>query len=103
MKKRIKELYEKIPNWCKNGYFISSFLFLIWISFFDTNSILAHLEKKNQIKNLEIDIEYYQGEIEKDEIIIEILSQDSLTPKLEKYFREELFLSKKNEEIFIIE
>ena len=103
MKKKIKELYGKIPNWCKNGYFISGFLFLIWIFFFDTNSILAHFEKKNKIKQLNIDMEYYQKEIEKDETIIQLLSQDSLTPTLEKYFREELFLSRENEEIFIIE
>ena len=103
MKKKIKELYKKIPDWVKNGYFISAIIFFIWILFFDTNSILKNIERENKIHQLKTDIEYYKNEIKKDQAVINVISQDSLTEELEKYFREQLLLSKKNEEIFIVE
>ena len=103
MKKKIKDLYQKTPGWLKNGYFISAILFFIWILFFDTNSILKNIERENKINQLKTDIEYYENEIKKDKAVIQVISEDSLTEELEKYFREQLLLSKKNEEIFIVE
>ena len=103
MKKKIKDLYQKMPSWLKNGYFISAILFFIWILFFDTNSILRNIERENKIKQLQTDIKYYENEIQKDKAVINVISEDSLTEELEKYFREQLLLSKKNEEIFIVE
>lgn len=102
MREKIKNLYHKIPSWLKNGYLLSGIIFLIWILFFDTNSILVNVERENKINQLKTDIEYYKKEIQKDKDIIHIISQDSLTPELERYFREHLFLSKQNEEIFIV-
>ena len=103
MKQRIINIYEQIPSWLKNRYFISAVLFLIWMLFFDANSMLVQIEQKKEIQKTKKDIEYYKQEIVKDKKIIDVLSQDSLTAELEKYFRENLFLSEKNEEIFIIE
>tara|TARA_B100000530_G_C15737676_1_gene400370 strand:- start:338 stop:649 length:312 start_codon:yes stop_codon:yes gene_type:complete len=103
MKKKIKDLHEKLPSWLKNGYFISAIIFFIWILFFDTNSILKNIEREHKINQLKTDVEYYKNEIKKDKSVINVISQDSLTEELEKYFREQLLLSKKNEEIFIVE
>ena len=103
MKKKINTLYQKIPHWLKNKYLISGLLFFIWILFFDANSILTQTEKQKKIEKLTQDIEYYTKEIKTDGEIIKTLSQDSLNSKIEKYFRENLFFSKKNEEVFIIE
>lgn len=103
MKEKILSLYKKLPPWFKNRYFISFLFFFIWIFFFDTNSVLTQINQKQEIKKLKKDIEYYEQEIKNDKSIISILSQDSLTPQLEKYLREKLFLSKENEEVFIIE
>ena len=100
---KIKDLYQKLPKWVRNGYLISAIIFLIWICFFDTNSILTNIERERKINQLKTDVEYYKEEIQKDKDIIAVIAQDSLTAELEKYFREQLLLSKKNEEIFIIE
>tara|TARA_B100000579_G_scaffold435767_1_gene459871 strand:- start:1408 stop:1716 length:309 start_codon:yes stop_codon:yes gene_type:complete len=100
--KKNKMLLRKIPKWIKNRYFLSGFIFIIWMTFFDTSSILVKHRKSEEIKKLKKDIEYYKQEIKKDQKVIDILSSDTLTPELEKYLREELFLSKKNEEIFIV-
>ena len=93
---------KKIPNWLKNRYLLSAIIFTIWMTFFDTSSLLVKYQKNKEIKKLENDVHFYQNEIKKDQKLIKILSSDSLTPELEKYLREEIFLSKKNEEIFII-
>ncbi len=87
----------------KNRYFLSVIIFCIWIIFFDTNSILVQANKRNDIKKIEDDIKYYVREIEQDQKLLNTIRTDSLTLDLEKYFREVLFLSKKNEEVFIIE
>ncbi len=103
MRKKINQLYNIIPNKVKNRHFISCFIFLVWIFFFDANSIKTQINQKQEVNQLKTDINYYKKEIKKDTQTINIISQDTLTPSLEKYLREVLFLSKKNEEIFIIE
>ena len=102
MKQKIKELYHKTPNWLKNRYFLSAIIFFIWIFFFDTYSILVQINQKKDMNKITQDIEYYKEEIYKDQEIINTIQTDSLTPDFEKYLREVMFLSKKNEEIFII-
>ena len=100
---KLKKLYRMLTKWVKNRYFLSGFLFLIWIFFFDTHSIKNQIKKERQIKKIEQDIQYYSNEIEQDLELIQILSQDTLSEELEKYFREKMFLSKTNEEVFMIE
>jgi len=102
MKKKFFFFIKILPTWSKNRYFLSAIVFFIWMTFFDTSSILIQKNKNQEIKKLEKDIEYYKQEIKTDKEMIELLSQDSLTKELEKYFREKLLLSKTNEEIFII-
>ena len=74
MRKKIKDLYQTIPNWLKNGYLISAIIFFIWIFFFDTNSILTNIEKGHKINQLKTDVEYYKSEINKDKNAIQIIS-----------------------------
>ena len=102
MKDKIKELYQKTPGWLKNKYFLSAIIFFIWIFFFDTYSILVQINQKKDMNKIIQDIEYYNEEISKDQEIIDVIKTDSLTPDFEKYLREIMFLSRKNEEIIII-
>ncbi len=75
-------------------------IFVIWMIFFDSNSILVHNELNNDINDLNNQKEYYKNEIEKDNIELNQIKTDS---GLEKYAREKLFMKRDNEEIFIIE
>ena len=54
----------------------------------------------NDIKELNEQKTYYEKEISKDNIELEMIQSDS---GLEKYAREKLFMKKDNEEIFLIE
>ena len=68
--------------------------------FFDSNSTLVHLELNEQINDLKKETEYFKNEIKKDNKELSKIQSDS---GLEKYAREELFMKRDNEDIFIIE
>lgn len=74
--------------------------FVVWMLFFDTNSLLIHLELKKEINKLEKQKEFLQEEISQDKKIIEKLSDPK---ELEKFAREQYYLKRKNEEIYLIE
>ena len=84
----------------KNSYVIIIIIFVVWMIFFDSNSILVHNELNNDINDLNNQKEYYKNEIERDNIELNQIKTDS---GLEKYAREKLFMKRDNEEIFIIE
>ncbi|UZO82695.1 septum formation initiator family protein [Aquimarina sp. ERC-38] len=68
--------------------------------FLDTNSFLIHHELNNEIEQLNDNKKYYQKEIQVDQKQIKSLKNDA---SLEKFAREEYFMKKENEEIYIIE
>ncbi len=97
----LQELRQK--KWFKiitNTYVLVLTVFVIWMVFFDTNSLLIHLELKKEINKLEKQQKFLKEEIAKDKIIIDKLSDSK---ELEKFAREEYFLKKKKEEIYLIE
>jgi len=83
-----------------NIYVLVLTSFVVWMLFFDTNSLLIHRELKKEIKNLEKTQDFLRNEIEKDKKIIRKLSDSN---ELEKFAREQYYLKKKNEEIYLIE
>ena len=83
-----------------NLYFIIFITFLIWIFFFDSNSVLVNLKLKNEINELKQRKVELEEQIAIDKkIILSLQNPDSL----ERYAREKLFMKKDNEEIYIIE
>ena len=90
----------KILKFVKSTYGIIIILFIFWMIFFDSNSLIIHSELNNDIKELNEQKTYYEKEIAKDNIELEMIQSDS---GLEKYAREKLFMKKDNEEIFLIE
>lgn len=83
-----------------NKYVIVLLAFIFWMLFLDSNSWLIHHELDSEIKDLEKNKAYYLNEISQDKAIMEQLN-DSL--ELEKFARQEYFMKRENEEIFIIE
>ena len=90
----------KILKFVKSTYGIIIILFIFWMIFFDSNSLIIHSELSNNIKELNEQKTYYEKEISKDNIELEMIQSAS---GLEKYAREKLFMKKDNEEIFLIE
>jgi len=83
-----------------NVYILITTVFLIWILFLDSNSVVVNIKLKSQINDLENKINQLQKEIEIDKKLIATLKN---LDSLEKYGREKHFMKKQNEEIFIIE
>lgn len=84
----------------KNKYFIASVLFLAWIIFFDENSFVSHAENKRRLNELNQQKEYYQERIKADKQKLEDLNAG--INELEKFAREQFFMSKPDEDIFIV-
>ena len=72
----------------------------IWMIFFDSNSLLMHLNLNKSIDKLEARKEYYKEEITNDRKALKELENNP--DKLEKYARERFLMKKENEDIFII-
>ncbi len=75
--------------------------FIIWMLFLDINSYLIHHELNAEIDELEESIEYYGTEIESDIKKLEELTTDD--KKLEKFAREQYWMHREGEQIFLIE
>ena len=91
---------KKFTNFFKNPMVFIVLIFVIWMIFFDTNSLIIHNELSNDIDKLKKQKKYFTNEINKDKSELKLLQTDS---GLEKYAREKLFMKKENEDIFLIE
>jgi cell division protein FtsB len=84
----------------KNRYFIAIVAFVVWMIFFDTNSL-----KRQKILNTRIDEikdmrTFYMTEIAKNNKEIYELETDPGT--IEKYAREKYLMKRDSEDVFII-
>ena len=93
---KIRPLFRKFTN----KYTIAGLIFLVWIAFFDKNSIVEKMQLRSKISTLEKEKDYYQNKIEEDNRKIkELLSSPD---NLEKFAREQYLMKKDNEDIFVI-
>ncbi len=90
----------KLIKFIKSTYGIIIILFIIWMIFFDSNSLLVHNDLNNDINKLNEQKIYYNSEIDKDKKELNMIQTDT---GLEKYAREKLYMKKDNEDIFIIQ
>ena len=83
-----------------NKYFITFFVFLVWMLFFDNNNFIAQFRLNRTLNDLEMERDYYLTEIEKDQQATFELITDTLT--LEKFGREQYLMKRDNEDIYLI-
>ena len=92
-------MLKKISN-RKNIMLLILVVFVIWMLFFDENSYLSHRELNKQIEETQKTNAFYKEQIAKDQKMIKDLqNKDSL----EKFGREQYFMKRKDEEIYIID
>lgn len=89
-----------IKKYILNPYVLILIAFVVWMYFFDDNSVRIHQELNKNIDKLENSIEFYEEEIAKDKKIIE---DHEVPEKLERFARETYQMKKENETIYIIE
>ena len=95
---KIKESAIKV--W-RNKYLVATILFFAWIVFFDENSIVSHNRNKRILKELTEQKDIYREQIKSDKQKLEDLN--SGPENLEKFAREQFYMSKPDEDVFIIE
>ena len=99
----MNDLLIRIRKIIKKSYFkyvIITVVFIIWMTFLDTNSFQIHNELDNEINMLEKKKQALIEETKKDKELIDKLKN---IDSLEHFARENYNLKKENEEIFIIE
>lgn len=104
--KLIKEISPKSPivvfiqKYILNKYTITIFLFLVWMIFFDSTSFLVVNELNQEVNKYEDQLEYYKTEYDKNSEFYNRLMNNK--DEKEKFARENYFMKKPNEEIFIL-
>ena len=99
--KTLKKIWDN--PWFKrltNIYILVSGFFIFWMLFFDTNSLRIYWSLNQKVKVLEKQKQTLIQEIEADKAFI-LKMKD--TSAMERYGREQYFLKKSNEDIYIIE
>lgn len=83
-----------------NKYFYTLLAFLIWMLFFDSDSLQRQFKLSLTIQSLKKQEKFYKQEIKKNQNAVNALKYD--TTLLEKYAREKYFMKKDNEDIYIV-
>ncbi len=84
----------------RNKWILATVLFLTWIIFFDENSIISHQKNKRRLYELKQQEDYYRERIEVDKQKLEDLKAGE--EKLEKFAREQYYMSKPDEDVFVV-
>ena len=100
--KKIKDIINRYPflKYIGNRYVIVLLFFLLWMLFLDNYSYLEHRVLDKEIDELEDNIDYYKSEIYQDSIRIKKLKNPD---QIEKYAREQYYMKRENEDVYIIE
>lgn len=87
-------------KYLKNIYIIVLTLYVIWMLFFDTNSLQIHRELQKEIDQLQYEKKQLEKEINQDQELLKALEDPK---ELERYARERYGMQKDDEEVFVIE
>ena len=97
MKEKIKSIWSFI---LKYKYIITILVFAIWILFLDHTNLIYRSKLSKEIDFLKKRQAYYEAEIEKNETYFNDLQTNPKTK--ERLAREEYYMKKDNEEVYII-
>lgn len=92
-------MINKIPYWLKNKYAYTLLFFIIWVCFIDQNNIMTAYSYNVELQNLETEKAYFNEAIEKTSKELFDLTENPAT--LEKFARENYFMKKEGEEVFV--
>ena len=84
----------------RNKYLLAVLVFLVWLLIFDQNSLIDRIKYLNALHDMENEKQYYLERIEEDSRRLNELKTDR--DNLEKFAREQYFMKKENEDVFVI-
>lgn len=99
--KPLSTLRRLFPPFLRNKYGFVGVSFLIWMLFFDTNTLFSQWQLSRDNDRLQNKLTQYQQEIKIVEQDLNELKNN--TSLIEKVAREKFYMKKNNEDVFIIE
>ncbi len=93
----IQSIFNSVPSFARNRYFLVAICFFAWMIFMDSHDVFTqwHLQStKNQLLD---DKAYYEEHIEQARA-----DKQDLEINKEKFAREKHYMKKRNEEVFVI-
>ncbi|PKP43176.1 MAG: septum formation initiator [Bacteroidetes bacterium HGW-Bacteroidetes-10] len=84
----------------KNKFLIVTLAFVVWITFFDSNSLIKCSRVVSSINKQEKEKRYYKDEIKATEE--KLLELSSNKDSLEKFAREQYIFHKDSEDVYIV-
>lgn len=94
------KILNKIPPILKNKYLHTSFVFTVWISFFDHYNFFFHADLVEQKEELENELLRLKRETTKNKIFLRNTNNNEF---MEKYAREHYLMKKDGEDIFMLD
>lgn len=94
------DLKETFATLLRNKFVVASLIFLTWITFFDEDNLINKQAYANKIAQLEEEKQTLANDIKQDQRKMDELRNNR--ESLEKFAREEYFMKKNDETIFII-
>ena len=96
----MNQFWQTIWPWLKNKYVLTIAGFIIWLTFFSQYNLMERARLAGNLKDLQREKEYYIEQIKRDSARLHQLSTG--TEELEKYAREQFYMKKPNEDIFVV-
>ncbi len=84
----------------RNKYILTLLVFFVWLLIFDQNNLIDRVKNVRKLKEMERQKEYYETRIEQDSRKLNELKTNR--ENLEKFAREQYYMKKPDEEIFVI-
>lgn len=94
------DIKETLATLLRNKFVVASLIFLTWITLFDQDNLITKSAYANKIAELEKEKQQLANDIEQDQRKMNELRNNK--ESLEKFAREEYFMKKSEETIFII-
>ncbi len=93
-------MFDRIPNWLKNKYVITSFVFLVFITFINDIDLIYVLKSRAELNNLQEEVE----RLKEENLHLNTTLSDYKNNKetAEKFARENYYMHKENEDLYII-
>ena len=94
------KLLTHIPRFLKNKYFISFAAFCVVMLFLDKNDLFTQIDRRKEARELQQSKQHYSAEIATQRKEYEALKNNPAT--IEKHAREDYYMKRDNEEIFLV-
>ena len=96
----LEKYFRKIWPWLKNKYVMTLLAFVVWILFFSQYNLIDRTRMAKNLKEMQREKAYYIEQIKRDSTRLHELTTDN--ENLEKFAREQYYMKKPNEDIFVV-